>query len=69
MKLNKLQKKIGISFKDDKLLIQALTHKSFDTKNNYEKLEFLGDRVLGFVFNIRPLKIGGLKGNECLLYP
>ena len=47
MKLNKLQKKIGISFKDDKLLIQALTHKSFDTKNNYEKLEFLGDRVLG----------------------
>ena len=27
MKLNKLQKKIGISFKDDKLLIQALTHK------------------------------------------
>lgn len=52
MKLNKLQKKIGISFKDDKLLIQALTHKSFDTKNNYEKLEFLGDRVLGFVLSL-----------------
>ena len=52
MKLNKLQKKIGISFKDDKLLIQSLTHKSFDTKNNYEKLEFLGDRVLGFVISV-----------------
>ena len=52
MKLNKLQKKIGISFKDYKLLIQALTHKSFDTKNNYEKLEFLGDRVLGFVLSL-----------------
>ena len=51
MKLNKLQKKIGISFKDDKLLIQALTHKSFHTKNNYEKLEFLGDRVLGLVIS------------------
>ena len=51
MKLNKLQKKIGISFKDDKLLIQALTHKSFDTKNNYEKLEFLGDRVLGLIIS------------------
>ena len=57
MKLNKLQKKIGISFKDDKLLIQALTHKSFDTKNNYEKLEFLGDRVLGFVISKKLLEL------------
>ena len=57
MRLNKLQKKIGISFKDDKLLIQALTHKSFDTKNNYEKLEFLGDRVLGLCISKRLLEI------------
>ncbi len=57
MKLNKLQKKIGINFKDDKLLIQALTHKSFDTKNNYEKLEFLGDRVLGFVISKKLLEL------------
>ena len=57
MKLNKLQKKIGIIFKDDKLLIQALTHKSFDTKNNYEKLEFLGDRVLGLVITKKLLEI------------
>ena len=57
MKLNKLQKKIGISFKDDKLLLQALTHKSFDTKNNYEKLEFLGDRVLGFVISKKLLEL------------
>ena len=57
MKLNKLQKKIGITFKDDKLLIQALTHKSFDTKNNYEKLEFLGDRVLGFVISKKLLEL------------
>ena len=57
MKLSKLQKKIGISFKDDKLLIQALTHKSFDTKNNYEKLEFLGDRVLGFVISKKLLEL------------
>ena len=56
MKLNKLQKKIGINFKDDKLLTQALTHKSFDTKNNYEKLEFLGDRVLGLVISQNLLK-------------
>ena len=57
MKLNKLQKKIGISFKDDKLLIQALTHKSFDTKNNYEKLEFLGDRVLGLIISNRLIEL------------
>ena len=57
MKFNKLQKKIGISFKDVKLLTQALTHKSFDTKNNYEKLEFLGDRVLGFVISKKLLEL------------
>ena len=57
MKLNKLQKKIGINFKDDKLLTQALTHKSYDTKNNYEKLEFLGDRVLGFVISKKLLEL------------
>ena len=57
MKLKKLQKKIGITFKDNKLLIQALTHKSFDTKNNYEKLEFLGDRVLGLVLSKKLLEL------------
>ena len=57
MKLNKLQKEIGINFKDDKLLAQALTHKSYDTKNNYEKLEFLGDRVLGFVISKKLLEL------------
>ena len=44
-----LQKKIKIRFKNLDLLIKSLTHKSFDTKKNYEKMEFLGDRVLGLV--------------------
>ena len=44
-----LQKKINVKFKNLDLLIQSLTHKSFDTKKNYEKIEFLGDRVLGLV--------------------
>ena len=43
MSFNILEKKIKISFKDKKLLYLAFTHKSFDTKNNNEKLEFLGD--------------------------
>ena len=48
---------MGISFKDVQILTQALTHKSFDTKNNYEKLEFLGDRVLGFVISKKLLEL------------
>jgi len=44
---NKLEKKINIKFKNNKLLAKSLTHKSFDSLNNYEKIEFLGDRVLG----------------------
>ena len=51
MKINyqDLQKKINVKFKNLDLLMQSLTHKSFDTKKNYEKMEFLGDRVLGLV--------------------
>ena len=51
MKINyqDLQKKINVKFKNLDLLIQSLTHKSFDTKKNYEKIEFSGDRVLGLV--------------------
>ena len=47
--LKRLQKKIKIDFKNEQILLQAITHKSFDTINNYENLEFLGDRVLGLV--------------------
>ena len=46
-----LEKKIKINFKNKNLLIQSLTHKSFNKENNNEKLEFLGDRVLGLVIS------------------
>ena len=51
MKINykDLQIQINYKFKDIDLLIQSLTHKSFNSNNNNEKLEFLGDRVLGLV--------------------
>ena len=51
MKINfqNLEKKLKISFKNKSLLKQSLTHKSFDKINNNEKIEFLGDRVLGLV--------------------
>ena len=50
-KINKLQKDLKIKFKNESLLIRALTHKSFNQKNNNEKLEFLGDRVIGLVLS------------------
>ena len=52
-----LEKKLKINFKDKNLLIKSLTHKSYDKNNNYEKIEFLGDRVLGLVMSKKLLEI------------
>jgi len=52
-----LEKKIKINFKNKSLLIKSLTHKSYDKKNNNEKLEFLGDRVLGLIIAKKLLEI------------
>ena len=52
-----LQRKIKIDFKNEKILLQAITHKSFDPNNNYENLEFLGDRVLGLVVSKKLFEI------------
>ena len=59
MKINyqNLEKKINVKFKNINLLIQSLTHKSFDTNTNNEKIEFLGDRVLGLVIARKLLEI------------
>jgi len=52
-----LEKKINIKFKNQNLLIKCLTHKSFDKINNNEKIEFLGDRVLGLIIAKKLLEI------------
>ena len=52
-----LEKKIKIRFKSKELLIRSLTHKSFNKENNNEKIEFLGDRVLGLVMAKKLLEI------------
>ena len=59
MKINltNLEKKLEIKFKNTDLLIKALTHKSFNSKDNNEKIEFLGDRVLGLVIAKKLLEI------------
>ena len=55
--LKLLQKKLNIKFKNPKLLINALTHKSYNSVDNNEKIEFLGDRVLGLVIAKKLLEI------------
>ena len=49
--INKFQKDLKIKFKKKSLLIKALTHKSANQESNNEKLEFLGDRVIGLVLS------------------
>ena len=56
-KILELQDIIKIKFNDIKILEQSLIHKSFNKVTNNEKLEFLGDRVLGLVLSKFLLKI------------
>ena len=44
-----LEEKLGYEFKDKKLIIEALTHKSYKQPYDNERLEFLGDAVLDLV--------------------
>jgi len=57
IKTSKFEKKINIKFKNINLLIKSLTHKSYDSINNNEKLEFLGDRVLGLIISKKLFEI------------
>ena len=57
MKVDDIEKKLKIKFKNKDLLKQSLTHKSYDKNLNNEKLEFLGDRVLGFVIAKKLLEL------------
>ena len=74
MSLNELEKIIKYNFNNINLLKEALVHTSYTPKSyenndkNYERLEFLGDRVLGlvlaeYVFNIFPEANEGLLNN------
>lgn len=46
-----IEKIIGYKFKDKNLILEAITHSSFNKTRNYEKLEFLGDSVLQIVIS------------------
>ena len=59
MKINysKLQNSLKIKFKNLNTLKKCLTHKSHDAVENYEKLEFLGDRVLGLIISKKLIEL------------
>ena len=59
MKINYsiFEKKLNLKFKNKNLLIKSLTHKSYNKVINNEKIEFLGDRVLGLVIAKKLLEI------------
>ena len=63
--MQKLEEKIGYSFRDRSLLLTALTHSSYanerhkENSESYERLEFLGDSILGhltadFLYRYQP---------------
>jgi len=47
--IKKLEDRLDYSFKNKKLIIEALTHKSYKQPYNNERLEFLGDAVLDLI--------------------
>ena len=55
--LKDFEKIIKYNFKKTSLIEKSLTHKSFNSEINNEKLEFLGDRVLGLVIAKKLLEI------------
>jgi ribonuclease III len=55
--IKELEEILNYTFKDKNLLKLSLTHKSFDNINNNEKLEFLGDRVLGLIISKKLIEI------------
>ena len=50
-KISEFEKKIKVKLNNKSLLVKALTHKSANMNSNNEKLEFLGDRVIGIILS------------------
>lgn len=45
---SEIYENIGYTFKEENLLLRALTHSSYDRVDCYERLEFLGDSIVGY---------------------
>ncbi|WP_456480525.1 ribonuclease III [Nautilia sp.] len=49
MNISELEKSLGYQFRNEKLITEALTHRSYKKDVNNERLEFLGDAVMDLI--------------------
>ena len=49
--IKNIEKIINIRFNNKDLLLKSFVHKSYNKEKNNEKLEFLGDRVIGLIIS------------------
>jgi len=55
--LKNIEKIINLKFNDKELLSKSFIHKSYNKEINNEKLEFLGDRVIGLILSKKLLNL------------
>ena len=55
--LKNIEKSINLKFNDKELLSKSFIHKSYNKEINNEKLEFLGDRVIGLIISKKLLNL------------
>ena len=55
--IKNIEKVLKIKFNNKELLAKSFIHKSFNKYENNEKLEFLGDRVIGLVISKKLLSM------------
>ena len=55
--LKSIEKIINLKFNDKELLSKSFIHKSYNKEINNEKLEFLGDRVIGLIISKKLLNL------------
>ena len=64
-----IEKKLGLTFKNPKLLESALTHSSLRFENEFlesnEILEFVGDSVMYFIITVHLYKNLGINKRKC----
>ena len=63
--LSQIERKIGYTFRDKSLLSTCFTHSSYANRcggESNERLEFLGDAVLGFLVAEQLYRRGGSEG-------
>ena len=63
-----LERLIGYSFKNKDILKEAFTHKSLNEKENYERLEFLGDAVMDIIVSSNMFAMGKFSADKLTVF-